>query len=902
MRRICILSLLIIQLLILISLAAVQPALPSGINYYIPINIINAQTSAFPSNGQLMVEINSSAYKSYESNNLQNIEFFYQNGTIIPSWLEGDLLNGTLSPNLYNSYNTIYWLRISSGNFLQAESSNVIFLGFASNTVNLFNGNNVGEAPQLSPTYAEYDNGNAIFSFYDNFEGNTLKSWWTGTAVSGHFATVDNGLTLNESSSLYEFFGTGSGYGFSPEKYTAESYSYSTTTTAEQCFNTGYVGNQGGGLVGDAQQYLIASQTSQNAYYLGNWNPNSWSESNTPFHNTSITHYQVFSVWITPQKTYGMVNYGTPLSYNGTFAANNANDSVGLQTGHIAGYTYALWFRVRLLPPNNIMPEAYSGNVEPSSIQTPSPSTQTVDQGQTATLIDPGLSTGSPPYTYQWIATEVNGASGSETSDVANILLGRGVLNGEAQSNNAIWSNTSSSAPGRYGFELVGMDSYPIKVISNEVNIIVDSALSTPSISPRDPIMWIGDSVTLSASWSGGAPDYIARLYSSPVSECNTNSTLIQTVSGLAHGYVAFNPVSPDFTTYYCVFVTDSANVPLTSNSTSAITVYHIQPLPILNLTLSNNVNHSVASNISVLNLYLVSTINGSILSSHSYSQDQLPVSATIKNGEEAKFNFPCAFSTDKVKYEYIGDTYGFGINTQCGLNYTSLIGNYTAIYKLERNVTPAANISRRSFTLALSGNTTYIYIKNWSVTLLLSSDPAGNFNITITNKTSQGGARYPLNFSEISTFSISIFSKTGQETNLSIIPILGYKCDAPLENIMPFILYNNTWTPVANYSVNASSCEVKFRLTGGVVLGLFGTSFNKQKILANPISNNSNTKNASVITKKTPTQILTLNTTKQEGEGNVTPDYRYAIIPVLLAAMVFSIMHLRRRSMRSRP
>ncbi len=93
MRRICILSLLIIQLLILISLAAVQPALPSGINYYIPINIINAQTSAFPSNGQLMVEINSSAYKSYESNNLQNIEFFYQNGTIIPSWLEGDLVN-----------------------------------------------------------------------------------------------------------------------------------------------------------------------------------------------------------------------------------------------------------------------------------------------------------------------------------------------------------------------------------------------------------------------------------------------------------------------------------------------------------------------------------------------------------------------------------------------------------------------------------------------------------------------------------------------------------------------------------------------------------------------------------------------------------------------------------------
>ncbi|MEM0201203.1 MAG: hypothetical protein QXD23_02250, partial [Candidatus Micrarchaeaceae archaeon] len=95
--------------------SAVDPTLiiiPTNIIYTVPITITNSQNIPTPSPFQQMLNINSSNYISYESGNLDNIEFFYQNGTIIPSWLEGSsnslLNNPTNSINLYKSTNTTY--------------------------------------------------------------------------------------------------------------------------------------------------------------------------------------------------------------------------------------------------------------------------------------------------------------------------------------------------------------------------------------------------------------------------------------------------------------------------------------------------------------------------------------------------------------------------------------------------------------------------------------------------------------------------------------------------------------------------------------------------------------------------------------------------------------------------
>ncbi|MGC9145775.1 MAG: InlB B-repeat-containing protein, partial [Nitrososphaeria archaeon] len=61
---------------------------PNGILYYVPIEINNDQAEPTQDPYQQLVLINSSEYSRYEAYNLQNVEFFYANGTVIPSWLE----------------------------------------------------------------------------------------------------------------------------------------------------------------------------------------------------------------------------------------------------------------------------------------------------------------------------------------------------------------------------------------------------------------------------------------------------------------------------------------------------------------------------------------------------------------------------------------------------------------------------------------------------------------------------------------------------------------------------------------------------------------------------------------------------------------------------------------------
>ena len=137
-----------------LTITALSPSVPAVIVpanmlYYIPIKFTNSQTAGIPNPFQLATTVNSLEYGNYEASNLQNIEFFYANGTIVPSWLEGNSLNSAQSTNLYTSENTLYWLNVV-GNFLPASSSNTLYMGFAATGTNLLNGASVGEAPLLS--------------------------------------------------------------------------------------------------------------------------------------------------------------------------------------------------------------------------------------------------------------------------------------------------------------------------------------------------------------------------------------------------------------------------------------------------------------------------------------------------------------------------------------------------------------------------------------------------------------------------------------------------------------------------------------------------------------------------------------------------------------------------------
>jgi len=175
---------------------------PSTLTSYEPITITNSQSSATPSPFQQMVNFTSSdnGWTSISTGNFgQNVEFFYYNGTVIPSWLEN-----------YTSTNAIWWLKIAA---IPGGSSETVYVGFAPKATNLFNTVNDGEAPQLTcpnpndiiscSTYAKYDDGYYVFnganSYYDNFINNAnLSQWQAGSPFQGgNMPYADNGLWMN---------------------------------------------------------------------------------------------------------------------------------------------------------------------------------------------------------------------------------------------------------------------------------------------------------------------------------------------------------------------------------------------------------------------------------------------------------------------------------------------------------------------------------------------------------------------------------------------------------------------------------------------------------------------------------------------------------------------------------
>ena len=86
------------------------------------------------------------------------------------------------------SSSTTYWLKVKG---IPAFSSENIYMGFAPETENLLNNKNTGEAPSLSSTYGEYDDGADVFLEYGDFINNMGFQGWTPYVTSGSFTPVD---------------------------------------------------------------------------------------------------------------------------------------------------------------------------------------------------------------------------------------------------------------------------------------------------------------------------------------------------------------------------------------------------------------------------------------------------------------------------------------------------------------------------------------------------------------------------------------------------------------------------------------------------------------------------------------------------------------------------------------
>jgi len=302
------------------------------------ITITNSQPDPTPSPFQQLLNLNLSSILS-SSSQLLNLQFCLdaQCNTPLYAWIES-----------YNSNLSSVYIWVNLPTSIPANSSITIYM-FVRNSVQY---PYTGIAPNLTSTYAQYDNGENVFTFYDNFAGTSLNTnkW---KANSYGYYSVNNGLTVKPAqntcsaspgeiisvqtfgvNTVFDFYGTpafagGTGWGYG-------SYGY----------NPGDAGciTLYGDIVGDAN-----SGTS-NVYV---WTGTSSSPNKT---QTSFTQTEgIYTIIQTSSEVIAMFNYGSSAST--TSIIGSSSYPVGFYVGGgMSESAIILWARIRALPPNGVMP------------------------------------------------------------------------------------------------------------------------------------------------------------------------------------------------------------------------------------------------------------------------------------------------------------------------------------------------------------------------------------------------------------------------------------------------------------------------------------------------------------------------------------------------------------------
>jgi len=322
--------------------------------YYVPINLYSS--SGIRGIYQLNVTFDPSLYKSYLSPDLGNIRFMFSNGTMLHAWLES--YSGT-SP--LNSQSALIWVNLPDG---VPRGNTVIFMVFEHNQT--FDGYWMGEAPQLSPKYGEYDNGMYVFDYYTNFMNNRSLDVWDLNGTLPGFAVFNDGMWLNA--------GLVNGYQFTMKKsytgnYTVDAFEWAANASVNSQYHMGsdnvypgisfnqlrtsnYTlippGNSGG--FQEAETYLPTFTE-----YLSTTNATSNGANGYPPQIQTaipITSPAVFTIGFSGSTVFSQINYSYTISYKNS---NTAGPNFpGLTTLALAqtsdDWIHVFWFRVRTTP------------------------------------------------------------------------------------------------------------------------------------------------------------------------------------------------------------------------------------------------------------------------------------------------------------------------------------------------------------------------------------------------------------------------------------------------------------------------------------------------------------------------------------------------------------------------
>ena len=340
-------SLMLISVcVVILNIMMVIPASFASSSYQdvsVKISLSNTQSTPVAAGTQLMIKINSSAYSAYENTNLGNVRFF--NNSAMTSHVYAWCESGCTSA----STDTVWWIKYPTS-IPATTGVGYVWLEFVSFSTPTTFDSYTGEAPQLSSTYAQYDNGANVFTQYWNFAGTTLPAAFTsaGTPV------VNNGVTLTNA-------GITESTAYNNAVYVTESYEYATGGSSSQYGDLPMMS-----LTGESESAGIEWQPHVGAspflgYYITGWNYG------TQLLGFSTTAYQIVSTWMSGTELYGSVNYATPQSANAVAAGGSMKPDWNAENSMT---TYILFIRTRLLPPNNTFPTTTFGAVVQTCIPT----------------------------------------------------------------------------------------------------------------------------------------------------------------------------------------------------------------------------------------------------------------------------------------------------------------------------------------------------------------------------------------------------------------------------------------------------------------------------------------------------------------------------------------------------
>jgi hypothetical protein len=161
------------------------------------------QPQYYGANFTVLLTFNASAYQSYERADLGNVRFFESipPNQPRPAWIES--WSGNTTNDAYTATSVKVWVNLENTGLYASDVW--IWMVFFDKATTDFNSSptiagwpsaSMGEAPQLSPSYGQFDNGADVFLFYDNFAGSTINgAKWNATGAS---YSVSNGLTFTQ--------------------------------------------------------------------------------------------------------------------------------------------------------------------------------------------------------------------------------------------------------------------------------------------------------------------------------------------------------------------------------------------------------------------------------------------------------------------------------------------------------------------------------------------------------------------------------------------------------------------------------------------------------------------------------------------------------------------------------